>query len=99
MKTKRTRRIDDINRILFLFTRCLELCLPITERCRTLDGDTLLAFKLHTIHLGADIILSSHLKPSLGVSFTLGILRKKERKKNAPHGYHVSARYNIKCVR
>ena len=61
MYVVRTWSVDDVDGILLLFSCCRHSRLPVTERSRALDGDTLLPLELHAVHLCAHIVTTADL--------------------------------------
>lgn len=56
-----TGSIYNINGVLILGIPSNVRCLPIAKRGRTLNGDTLLSFEVHTVHLRPNRVLSTNL--------------------------------------
>lgn len=58
---RRTWCINDVDSMLLLLASCGHGRDPVTERRCTLDGDTLLPLKLHTVHLRSNTVPASDL--------------------------------------
>ena len=55
------RRVNDVDSELLRFSGHRGQGVPVAEGSRALDSDTLLAFKLHAIHLCAHIVTTADL--------------------------------------